>query len=108
MYGRQKCRVLGHLFIETGEHSARAAADTLSMVIQILGNEVRKAGEALLNYIDNEGYIRTPLETIQAESKSAPSIDALNEAIVLLQTLEPAGVGARGRGDRRAATPRRA
>jgi len=57
--------------------------------------EVRKAGEALLNYIDGEGYIRTPLESIRAESKSAPSMEALTEALALLQTLEPAGVGAR-------------
>jgi RNA polymerase sigma-54 factor len=56
---------------------------------------VRAAGETLINYIDPEGYIRTPFEQIQAESKSPPRIEDLNEALLLIQLLEPAGVGAR-------------
>lgn len=57
--------------------------------------EVREAGEALINYIDPEGYLRTPFETIRAESKTAPTLEALTEALSLVQTLEPSGVGAR-------------
>lgn len=53
------------------------------------------AGEAIINYIDAEGYLRTPLEQIQAESKTPLPIEDLNHALKLVQDLEPAGVGAR-------------
>ena len=56
---------------------------------------VRKAGEELIKYIDPEGYLRTELEQIQKDSKTPLTIEDLQEAVRLLQTLEPAGVGAR-------------
>lgn len=56
---------------------------------------VRAAGEAIINYIDDEGYLRTELETIQKESKTPLSLEDLAEALRLIQKLEPAGVGAR-------------
>src|SRR3954463_14544602 len=57
--------------------------------------EVRKAGEALINNIDADGYIRTSLEQIQKDSKTPIELEALQQAVKLVQTLEPAGVGAR-------------
>jgi RNA polymerase sigma-54 factor len=57
--------------------------------------EVRKAGEILINYIDAEGYLRVKFEDIQKESKTPVTLSALNEALALVQTLEPTGVGAR-------------
>jgi len=56
---------------------------------------VRAAGEAIINYIDAEGYLRVELEQIAKESKKPLSIEDLNEALTLVQTLEPAGIGAR-------------
>ncbi len=56
---------------------------------------VKAAGEAIINYIDGEGYLRTSLETIQLESKRPLKLEDLYEALKLIQTLEPAGVGAR-------------
>ena len=56
---------------------------------------VRAAGEVLITYIDDEGYLRTPLEVIQKESKRPLTVEDLTEAVKLVQTLEPAGVGAR-------------
>jgi RNA polymerase sigma-54 factor len=56
---------------------------------------VKAAGEAIINYIDDEGYLRTPLEQIQKESKKPLTIEDLNRALALVQDLEPAGVGAR-------------
>jgi RNA polymerase sigma-54 factor len=56
---------------------------------------VRRAGEAIINYIDAEGYLRTELETIQKESKTPLTIEELLEALKLIQTLEPPGIGAR-------------
>jgi len=57
--------------------------------------QVRKAGEEIIKYIDNEGYFRTELEQLQKDSKNPIAIEDLIEAISLVQTLEPAGVGAR-------------
>jgi len=57
---------------------------------------VRKAGEAIINYIDSEGYLRTELETIQKESTKTPvTLEDLQAALKWIQTLEPPGIGAR-------------
>jgi len=61
--------------------------------------QVRQAGEAIINNIDAEGYLRTPLEQIQKESKAPLSVEALQQALELIQRLEPAGVGARDLGE---------
>jgi RNA polymerase sigma-54 factor len=58
-------------------------------------DSVRGAGMLIINYIDADGYLRTPLETVRAESKNPPSIEDLTNALKLIQTLEPPGVGAR-------------
>src|SRR3954470_520959 len=57
--------------------------------------EVRKAGEAVINYIDADGYFRNEFEQVQKESKTPLKLEDLQEALSLLQTLEPAGIGAR-------------
>jgi RNA polymerase sigma-54 factor len=54
--------------------------------------DIHQAGEVLINYITDDGYLRTPLETIATESRKA--LPALKDALSLIQTLEPAGVGA--------------
>jgi RNA polymerase sigma-54 factor len=56
---------------------------------------VRKAGEALINYIDQEGYLRTPLELIAREWREPIDPADLAEALKKMQKLEPSGVGAR-------------
>jgi RNA polymerase sigma-54 factor len=60
---------------------------------------VRAAGEAIINYIDAEGYLRTELADIQRESKSRPSLEDLAAALDLVQTLDPPGIGARNLGE---------
>ena len=57
--------------------------------------EVRRAGELLINAIDADGYLRADLELIRAEAKDPPPLETLQQAIPLIQTLEPSGVGAR-------------
>ncbi len=61
---------------------------------------VRAAGEAIINNIDGDGYLRRegqplPLEEIQKESRIPLTLPDLETALKLVQTLEPAGVGAR-------------
>ena len=57
--------------------------------------DISKAGEVLINYIDADGYFRTEFEQVQKESKSPLKLEDLQEALRLIQTLEPAGIGAR-------------
>ncbi len=58
-------------------------------------DQTRKAGEAIINYIGSEGYLRTPLEEI-AESHRPPfTMEEMEEALSWVQTLDPPGVGAR-------------
>jgi RNA polymerase sigma-54 factor len=56
---------------------------------------LKLAGDAIINYIDAEGYLRTPLEQIQSESKNPITVEDLNRAVKLIQNLDPPGVGAR-------------
>lgn len=58
-------------------------------------SDIHAAGEMLINYIGDDGYLRTPLETIAAESKTPVRVETLAAALTLIQTLEPAGIGAR-------------
>ncbi len=59
------------------------------------GERVRRAGEILINNMSPDGYIRADFETIAKDSKLPVAIEDLNDALALIQTLEPAGVGAR-------------
>jgi RNA polymerase sigma-54 factor len=56
---------------------------------------VIEAGKVIINYIDEQGYLRTDLEAIKAESKKPLVLEDLQAALRLVQSLEPAGVGAR-------------
>lgn len=58
-------------------------------------DEVKRAGESIINYIDDDAYLRTPLEAISASTRPPCSMEDLQEALVRVQNLEPAGVGAR-------------
>ena len=56
---------------------------------------VKKAGFMIIDYIDDRGYLTVRLEQFHNKDKGDFSIDDLNEALKLVQKLEPAGVGAR-------------
>lgn len=56
---------------------------------------IRSAGRAIIDYIDNRGYLSVQLEQLYIKDKSDFSPDDLTEALRLVQQLEPAGVGAR-------------
>ena len=58
-------------------------------------SDVRKAGEAIINAIDAEGYLRVDFESIRQDSKAPLTLDHITNALGLVQTLEPSGVGAR-------------
>lgn len=58
--------------------------------------DLRAAGELLLTYVEDDGYLRTPLETIVRQAPEAPDVGVLTRALTALQTvLDPPGVCAR-------------
>ena len=62
-------------------------------------DDVRKAGEIIISYIDDDGYLRTSLETIVQESKKPVALQSLQHALELVKTLDPPGIGAKDLGE---------
>jgi RNA polymerase sigma-54 factor len=56
---------------------------------------VQQAGRLIIGFIEEDGYLRTPLEEMPAHAEDPVSLDDLRAALRLVQTLEPVGVGAR-------------
>jgi len=56
---------------------------------------VKKAGEMIIDYLDYRGYLTVRLEQLHNKDRADFTVDDLNEALKLVQKLEPAGVGAR-------------
>ena len=56
---------------------------------------VKKAGETIIDFIDDRGYVGVRLEQLHNKDKNEFTFEDLKEALRLVQTLEPAGVGAR-------------
>jgi RNA polymerase sigma-54 factor len=56
---------------------------------------VKLAGAEIIDYIDDKGFLTVRLEQLHNKDKGEFSIDDLNEALLLVQKLEPTGIGAR-------------
>ena len=56
---------------------------------------IRRAGELIINFIGEDGYLRIPLEELLTHADKPVPLDDLRTALRLVQTLEPVGVGAR-------------
>ena len=56
---------------------------------------VKIAGKMIIDYIDKRGYLSVRLEQLHNKDRNDFSIEDLNNALALVQTLEPTGVGAR-------------
>ncbi len=57
--------------------------------------KVKAAGEMIIDFIDEKGYVSVRLEQLHNKDKNDFDIEHLYKAIELVQTLEPVGVGAR-------------
>ena len=55
---------------------------------------VKQAGRAIIDFIDDRGYLSVPLEQLHAKDRDDFVLDHLKEALRLVQQLEPPGVGA--------------
>ncbi|MBX3358730.1 MAG: RNA polymerase factor sigma-54 [Phycisphaeraceae bacterium] len=90
--------------------AARAASMTEQLVEQWRMSEVdeslRDLGEAIIGFIEDDGYLRTPLESVvdktpslasrDAEAGGPPTPEQMERALTAVQLLlEPAGIGAR-------------
>lgn len=56
---------------------------------------VKDAGRAIIDYIDDRGYLGVPLEQLHNKDRDKFTLDHLKQALALVQQLEPLGVGAR-------------
>lgn len=56
---------------------------------------IAKAGEAIIDFIDETGYLSVDLEQIRPHVREKVTTEQMQEALQLVQTLEPYGVGAR-------------
>ncbi|MBN1347576.1 MAG: RNA polymerase factor sigma-54 [Phycisphaerae bacterium] len=57
--------------------------------------DVKRAGELIINQIDEDGYLRTSLEEITRSVSPPLTLDLVEYALVAAQDLEPTGVAAR-------------
>jgi len=56
---------------------------------------VKKAGDMIIDYLDDRGYLTVRLEQLYNKDRGDFTVDDLNQALELVQKLEPPGVGAR-------------
>ena len=92
-----------------GERDAKldAMANTASRAISLneylrqqwafveIDSRTREAGELIINYIEDDGYLRTPLEEIAEEHVPPFTSQEMAEALSWVQTLDPPGIAAR-------------
>ena len=64
-------------------------------LVEIDDEETRRAGEAIINHLDPDGYLRLRLDEVAERVNPPLSADILESALKEVQRLEPAGVGAR-------------
>ncbi|MCX7624791.1 MAG: RNA polymerase factor sigma-54, partial [Candidatus Sumerlaeaceae bacterium] len=69
--------------------------DNLRWQLQVMGapERIKKVAEHIIGCLDEDGYLRVPLEEIAQQTNS--SVEEVEEALRLVQALEPAGIGAR-------------
>ncbi len=56
---------------------------------------MRQAVQLVINFMEDDGYLRTPLEQIADQARPPFTLQEMDEALNWVQTLEPAGIGAR-------------
>jgi RNA polymerase sigma-54 factor len=58
-------------------------------------DKIKKAGQLIIDYIDEKGYLKVRLQQLHNKDKHDFGVEHLEEALKLVQQLEPAGIGAR-------------
>ena len=60
-----------------------------------LDDETRRAGEAIIYSLEEDGYLKTRLEEISANTRPPVELPVLEQALARVQRLDPVGIGAR-------------
>ena len=60
-----------------------------------IDDQTRRAGEAIIYQLEEDGYLKTPLEQIAADSRPPLSVESLETALRHVQRLDPVGIAAR-------------
>lgn len=60
-----------------------------------IDDESRRAGQAIIYHLDDDGYLKIPLETIVDDTRPPITVEVLERALKLVQALEPVGIAAR-------------
>ena len=60
-----------------------------------LDEPTRRAGEAIVYHLDDDGYLRTRLEEISENTRPRISVEHLERALPMIQRLDPVGIAAR-------------
>ena len=61
--------------------------------VSLISDEIRNAAESIIGNLDDDGYISASLEEIATVGEHTP--EQVEEALKVVQSLDPAGVGAR-------------
>lgn len=64
-------------------------------VLEEVDNEIRRAGELIINYIDDDGWLHTDLGEIARQADPPIPAEVIERALKRVQGLEPAGIGGR-------------
>ncbi len=59
-----------------------------------LPDDIKAAGRLIINFIEDDGYLRTELEEMPKHTNEPPTIAALRTALTAIQSLDPPGIGA--------------
>lgn len=60
-----------------------------------LDEETRRAGEAIVYHLDDDGYLRTRLDEISENTRPRVPVATLEQALPMVQQLDPVGIAAR-------------
>jgi RNA polymerase sigma-54 factor len=99
----------GRRHVANGERDAKmdAMANTASRPISLqehllqqwavedVDDDARRAGELIINFLDDDGWLRTDLAEIATHAAPPIGMPLMERALARVQELEPAGVGGR-------------
>lgn len=60
-----------------------------------LDEQASRAGELIINHLDQDGYLRVRLDELAVRSRSALTVETLERALEEIHKLDPPGIGAR-------------
>ena len=83
--------------LQNTEAQEQSLLDSLKEQWRMIDAEplIKDAGELIIDYLDEKGYLTVRLEQLHNKDKHAFGLEHLQQALELVQMLEPTGVGAR-------------